>query len=257
MSWTPGRAATRPDRRAKKKAPARREQRPCDNETASGTNQKGISSSMSSKPLDWRAAAAAGLVLGMAAQSAGAVFDRGLLDDALGLAASVGQRDGRLQVDLSAEALRAVLFDQSESVHFAVRSADGALVAGQPDLRAEAAVVTSQPADDIRFADLTHGGELLRAVLLQRSQPQPYSILLAQTTRERTVHLRRMLVYAMAPLAGLLLLLGVWLGRAIARDLQPVVGLQEELNRRQGAELQPISLPASTLDLDRRVSAVN
>lgn len=197
------------------------------------------------------------VVLWVASQSASAVFDRGLLDDALGLAASVSQRDGRVQVDLSADALRALLFDQSESVHFAVRAADGALVAGQPALRAEDAVVTSQPAEGIAFADLPYQGEVLRAVRLQRSQPQPYTILLAQTTRERTAHLRRLVAYALAPLVALLLLLGAWLGRAIQRDLAPVEGLQRELDRRPATELQPITQPAGSQELERLVAAVN
>lgn len=200
---------------------------------------------------------ASAVLLGVASQSAHAVFDRGLLDDALGLAASITQRDGRLQLDLSAEALGAVLFDQSESVHFAVRAADGSLVAGQEALRAEAAVVTHQPAEGIAFADLPFQGEVLRAVRLQRSQPQPYTILLAQTTRERSAHLRRLLLYALAPLGVLLALLGLWLGRAIENDLQPVEGLQRELDRRQATELHPVALPASTQDLNRLVGAVN
>lgn len=200
---------------------------------------------------------ASAVVLGVASQSANAVFDRGLLDDALGLAAGVVQRDGRLHVDLSADALRAVLFDQSEAVHFAVRAADGSLVAGQAALRAEDAAVTHQPAEGIAFGDLPFRGEVLRAVRLQRSQPQPYTILLAQTTRERTLHLRRLAAYALAPLVLLLVLLGAWLGRAIQRDLQPVEGLQRELDRRQAGELHPISLPAGTQDLSRLVAAVN
>lgn len=196
---------------------------------------------------------ATAVVLTIASQSTEAAFDRALLDDALGLAASVVQRDGRLQIDLSAEELNAVLFDQSEVVYFAVRAADGTLVAGQNALRAEG--LPSSRA--VAFGDIDFQHQILRGVLLQREQPAAFSVVLAQTTQSRSAHWQRLLLYSLTPLTALLLLLGWWLGRAIERDLRPVAQLQDELNRRPAAELHPLAVPATTSDLDSLVRSVD
>ncbi|HSI57905.1 MAG TPA: sensor histidine kinase N-terminal domain-containing protein, partial [Ideonella sp.] len=202
----------------------------------------------------WLAATA--IVLTIASHSTEAAFDRALLDDALGLAASVSLQEGRLQIDLSAEELDAVLFDQSEVVYFAMRAADGTLIAGQPALRAEPPA-PGRAVRQVEFTEIDFRHEILRGVVLQREHPAPFSVVLAQTTQGRSAHWQRLLLYSLTPLIGLLLLLGWWLGRAIEHDLHPVAELQDELNRRQGSELQPLAVPATTSDLESLVRSVN
>ncbi|MEF7613914.1 sensor histidine kinase [Aquincola sp. MAHUQ-54] len=200
----------------------------------------------------WLAGSVAAAAVG--SYFAAAVFDRALMDDALGLAASVTQEhDGSLRVDLTVDELRAVLFDQSESVFFAVRRMDGSLVAGDARLQVE----RHQPGQPYEFADLSLDDEDLRAVALVRHSPQPFTLVLAQTTRYRGALLRRMLLYSTAPQVLLLIALGVWLRRAIQVDVQPIAALQSELNRRDAADLRPLHVPASTHDVDRLVHSVD
>lgn len=185
---------------------------------------------------------------------AAAVFDRALLDDALGLAAAVEQAaGGDLQVTLTGAELRAVLFDQSESVVFSVRRPDGTLVAGDARLQ----LSRRQPAASFEFADLPLDDEPMRAVALARSQPQPFTLVVAQTMHYRGTLLRRLLLYATAPQLLLLVGLGVWLRRSIRLDLQPIHALQAELNRRGAADLQPLPVHAGTADVHSLVQSID
>jgi two-component system sensor histidine kinase TctE len=63
-------------------------------------------------------------------------FDRALLDDAHALAAQVKLHPGGLMLELSTREMGAVLFDQSETVFFAVLRPDGSIIAGHPGLHA-------------------------------------------------------------------------------------------------------------------------
>ncbi|URI11877.1 sensor histidine kinase [Aquincola tertiaricarbonis] len=185
---------------------------------------------------------------------AATVFDRALLDDALGLAAAVQQaRGGDLQVTLTVDELRAVLFDQSESVVFALRRPDGTLVAGDARLQ----LPRRQPAAAFEFADLPLDEEPMRAVVLDRTQPQPFTLVVAQTMRYRGALLRRLLLYSTAPQVLLLVCLGVWLRRSIRLDLQPIAELQSALNRRNATDLQPLPVRAGTADVQSLVQSID
>jgi two-component system sensor histidine kinase TctE len=192
----------------------------------------------------WLAGSAFAVVL--ASYLTEASFDRSLLDDAFGLAATVSARDGGLRMALSADELKAVLYDQSETVRFAVRTPDGALVAGEPDLPAS----RNRPERLFEFADVVFRGEAMRAVTLRRDQPAVFDLVLAETTGNRTSLLQLLLVYSVMPQAALLFLLGWWLRRTIETDLQPIVALHDELNRRSASDLQPLHVSATTRDVD-------
>lgn len=183
--------------------------------------------------------------IGLAMMLTESSFDRSLLDDALGLAASVTKEDGQLRVDLGSAELKALLYDQTETHHFAVRTPDGRLVAGDP------AVVARRPGPQrsFEFVDIAYETQTLRAVVLHREQPAPFDLVLAQTTGDRAALSRLLLLYSVLPQALLLLLLGGWLRRAIAADVRPIVALQDELNRRGPSDLQPLAVAATTRDV--------
>ncbi len=193
------------------------------------------------------------VVIAIATHFADAAFDRALLDDALGLAASVTPDGAQLRVRLSSDDLAAVLFDQSETVHFVVRTLDGEMVAGDPRLRAPVADDPPGP----EFSDLQFLGETVRAVRLQREQPLAFELVLAQTTRNRAALRERLLLFSAVPQALLLVLLGLWLRRAISRDLQPVAQLQHELNRRDVTDLRPLAQRVSTLDMHHLAGSID
>ena len=183
------------------------------------------------------------VVLGVGNHFVAEAFDRALLDDAHALAAHVRGADaagnGTLQLDLTPRELGLLRFDQSETVWFAIYGPDGALVAGEPDLDAGVLPARSSHA----FSNLVRDGRELRRVSLHIDGPQPYTVVMAQTTAERTHLLQRLLVYSGLAQLWLLVVLGSWLLRGIERDLKPLTDLQDAMDRRDAADLQP--LPAA------------
>ncbi len=201
-------------------------------------------------------------------------FDRALLDDAYALAANVQTGPQGAQLKLTESELKALLFDQSESVYFAVRRLDGSLVSGHAWLRApvpgaasgasQAPVPASKISEKIEkkfdFSDTSHQGQPLRVVSVYRPAAGgglAFQVVMAQTTNSRTDLLQRVLLFSLAPQAALLLLLAWWLRRAIGADLQPLAALQRALDQRDTHDLAPVAVQASTRDLQQLGGALN
>ena len=197
------------------------------------------------------------VALAVANYFAGQAFDRSLLDDAYAVAANVRMGDSGPVLNLSPREMGSLLFDQSESVYFAVFKPDGALVAGHAGLRP----LPLQGEALFGFADITFQGRDLRAVSLRRGEPMQFSVLMAQTSTSRSRLLHRLLLYSVVPQVVLLLLLAWWLLRVIQRDLQPLAELQRAVDRRDARDLTPVpssvTTGASTRDVERLGLAVN
>ncbi len=186
-------------------------------------------------------------------------FDRTLLDNAYVVAANVRKADGgSLELSLSPHEISSVTFDQFETVYFAVLTRDGELVAGQPGLH-----VASPPPEETAgnfpylFSDFPLNGVAVRAVTLQQQTPSPFVVVVAETTQNRTHQLQMLLVWSIVPQLAFLLVLAWWLRRAIARDMQPLVELQDAMNTRDAKDLTPVTVNASTRDIERLGSALN
>ena len=210
------------------------------------------------------------ITTGVAYYYAQQAFDRGLLDDAYALAANVQTGPQGVQLKLTESELKALLFDQSESVFFAVRRFDGSLVSGHAWLRAPApaAAETPQSSDQITttigkkfdFSNTSHQGNPLRVVSVYRPAADiglTFQVVMAQTTHSRTELLQRVLLFSLVPQAILLLLLAGWLRRAIGTDLHPLASLQRALDRRDTHDLAPVAVQASTRDLQQLGGAIN
>ncbi len=180
-------------------------------------------------------------------------FDRSMLDDAYAIAASVSERDGQLAFSLSAREVGQVLFDRDERVYFAVLRPDGSLLAGQGGLRDRQAA----PTEPWSFEERHYRGADLRMVTLNRSLPLPHMVVVAQTTRGRTQLVQQLLAASVAPQAVLLLLLGLWMRRSIARELQPLAQLESALAQRDAHDLAPLALQPRTSDIVNLTGAVN
>lgn len=180
-------------------------------------------------------------------------FDRSLLDDAYALASQVQATPQGLQVKLTSNELSTLLFDQSESIFFAVLRPDGTLVSGHPWLRAE----RQSPDAEFEFSNASYMGKSLRVVSVHKDEGPGYQVIMAQTTRSRTALLQRVLLYSLLPQALLLLLLEWWLRRAITSDLQPLSDLQSTLNRRDATDLTPIPVHTSSRDMAQVGNAIN
>lgn len=195
--------------------------------------------------------------LGVASYFAGQAFDRSLLDDAYALAANVRLDSKGPSLNLSMPEMNALLFDQSESMYFAVLLPNGALLAGHPGLRAP------PPPNETAsvFADIVFQNRTLRSVSLRRYEPTEFTVVVAQTSSARNRLLQRMLTYAVVPQILLLTLLVWWLRRVIQRDLLPLADLQRAVDQKGASDLSPMPLSltagARTRDIQRLGNAVN
>jgi two-component system sensor histidine kinase TctE len=184
-------------------------------------------------------------------------YDRALLDDAYLVASHVRQKANATEVDielsLSAQEMSTVLFDQSESMFFAVLRLDGSLVAGHAGLHPTLSGVQSAP----QFEVLNYQNKHLRSVTLFRDQPTPFVVVMAQTTTSRERLLQRLFVFSLAPQVLLLIALALWLQRAIEEDLVPLSALERTLGERDARDLTPVPVSASTQDVERLGQAIN
>ncbi len=197
------------------------------------------------------------LMLTIASYFTQQAYDRALLDDAYLVASHVRQKANATEVDialsLSAQEMSTVLFDQSESMFFAVLRLDGSLVAGHAGLHPTLSGVQSAP----QFEELNYQNKHLRSVTLFRDQPTPFVVVMAQTTTSRERLLQRLFVFSLAPQVLLLIALALWLQRAIEEDLVPLSTLERTLGDRDARDLTPVPVSASTQDVERLGQAIN
>ncbi|MFY8054998.1 MAG: sensor histidine kinase [Limnohabitans sp.] len=197
------------------------------------------------------------LMLTIASYFTQQAYDRALLDDAYLVASHVRQKANATEEDialsLSAQEMSTVLFDQSESMFFAVLRLDGSLVAGHAGLHPTLSGVQSAP----QFEELNYQNKHLRSVTLFRDQPTPFVVVMAQTTTSRERLLQRLFVFSLAPQVLLLIALALWLQRAIEEDLVPLSTLERTLGDRDARDLTPVPVSASTQDVERLGQAIN
>jgi two-component system sensor histidine kinase TctE len=197
------------------------------------------------------------LMLTIASYFTQQAYDRALLDDAYLVASHVRPKANPNEVDielsLSAQEMSTVLFDQTESMFFAVLRLDGLLVAGHAGLHPTLSGVQSAP----QFEELNYQNKHLRSVTLFRDQPTPFVVVMAQTTTSRERLLQRLFVFSLAPQVLLLIALALWLQRAIEEDLVPLSTLERTLGDRDARDLTPVPVSASTQDVERLGQAIN
>ena len=198
-----------------------------------------------------------GLVISIARYFAQEAYDRALLDDAYLVASHVRLASAvegeRLTFSLSPNELTTVLFDQSESLFFAVFRQDGSLLAGHPGLIPSSPPVGQAPV----FSDLQYQNKTLRSVTVHRHQPGEFYVVMAQTTNSREQLLQRLLTVSIVPQLLLLFLLATVLRRVIQADLQPLSDLERALHRRDARDLTPVQVGTRTRDIQRLGQAVN
>jgi len=170
------------------------------------------------------------LALGVARYFTQQAFDRALLDDAYAVASHVRSTDeGGLTLGLTAAEIGTLLFDQNESIYFAVYLEGGRLLAGHPGLKLPEDAAQASP----RFSELMFQNRALRAAVLARQQPQPYTVVVAQTTNSQDRLFQRLLSISLAPQALLLIWLAWWLRRVIQEDVQPLMDLESPTAHRE------------------------
>lgn len=195
--------------------------------------------------------AATGVALAVAYFFTQTAFDRSLLSDAQLLAAAVHLQDGKLVLGLTPREVNTVLFDQVESLYFAVLRPDGTVVAGQPGLGMPTG------AGPVHFGNLSFRGETLRAVALHHEAEPAFDVIVAETRVGRGLLLQRLFYASLVPQLLLLGALAAWLRGAIRNDLRPLAQLQQALGQRGASDLAPVAVQASTRDVQRLSDAIN
>jgi len=194
------------------------------------------------------------IALGVARHFTQQAFDRALLDDAYAVATHVRHaEDGGLTLGLTAAEMSTLLFDQNESMYFAVYLDDGRLLAGHPGLGLPALPSRHAP----HFTELDFQNQPLRAVVIARSQPTPFKVVVGQTTRSRNSHFDQLLFVSIAPQILLLGLLALWLRRAIQEDVQPLMDLEQAVAQRDARDLTPVAVAGRTRDVQQLGQAIN
>jgi two-component system sensor histidine kinase TctE len=194
------------------------------------------------------------LALGVARHFTQQAFDRALLDDAYAVATHVRHaEDGGLTLGLTAAEMGTLLFDQNESMYFAVYLQDGRLLAGHPGLQLPVLSAGHAP----HFTEMDFQNRQLRAVVIERSQPALFRVVVGQTTRSRNSQFDRLLFASIAPQLVLLGLLALWLRRAIQDDVQPLTDLEQALAQRDARDLTPVPVSSRTRDVQQLAQAVN
>ncbi|MFM7024746.1 MAG: sensor histidine kinase [Limnohabitans sp.] len=194
------------------------------------------------------------IALGVARYFTQQAFDRALLDDAYAVATHVRHaEDGGLTLGLTAAEMGTLLFDQNEAMYFAVYLDDGRLLAGHPGLR----LPTLPDAHGPYFTEVAFQNRNLRAVVISRSRPAAFKVVVGQTTRSRNSQFDRLLFFSIAPQILLLGLLALWLRRAIQDDVQPLMALAQALARRDARDLTPVTVSDRTRDVQQLGQAIN
>ena len=207
------------------------------------------------------------IVIGFAYYFTTQAYDRSLLDDAYALSAQVRSDPAAgLTLSLTDAEMRAVLFDQTESNYFALWRADGRLMAGHVALRPPLLATTdfgfslNMPATP-RWTDGSYLGRAVRIVSLSKSLPEPFVVVVAQTTDSRSRLLGRLLIAGLTPQVILLVFLAWWLRRRVGQDLEPLSQLRRAVAQRDVADLCHISdaltKQARTRDIEHLGVAIN
>jgi two-component system sensor histidine kinase TctE len=181
-------------------------------------------------------------------------YDRALREDALAIAAHLRDEDGngRIDADLPPQAIAVLRADSIDSVYYAVRGSDGALVSGDADLP------TNPPqGENPSFRDIEFRGAPIRigsyATLVGNA---PVTIAIAETTRKRSAATTRILTSIvltdLLQLAGTLLL--VWLG--VRYGLRPLRALGAQIRQRSARDLAPLDAPVPD-EVQPLVNALN
>ena len=194
------------------------------------------------------------VALGVARYFTQRAFDRSLLDDAFAVSSHVREdRSGALMLDLSATEMGTLLFDQNESLFFAIYGPDGKLLAGHAGL----AVAPGTLATGVEFVEMNFQNRQVRAVILPRKRPQPHTVVLAQTTRSQVQVFEQLLYFSVGPQLILLFFLLMALRRLIRQDLAPLVALEQELAGRDARDLTPVPVSTQVRELQQLGASIN
>ncbi len=166
-----------------------------------------------------------------------AAFDQALANEALAVAAQLhALADGRIEFDLSPQAIEVLRADKDDSVYYLVTGANGEFIGGDAGLP-----VIEDTGTNPAFRDAQFSGHAIRAATYRvATAAGRIAITAAETTHKRQHAQRRMLtgiiLSDMVQLAGTLAL--VWLG--VRLGLRPLLSLRAQIDKRSARDLAPL-----------------
>lgn len=179
-------------------------------------------------------------------------YDRSLLDPAVALAGSVRGDADALRLELSVDARRALLFDESDRLAFQIRDARGHVVAGEADLPTVAVPVTP---GDAMFHNVTWRGSRMRVASYRASNG--LTVLVGETLNKRNRLVREVLVAALLPtlVVAVVALALVW--GAVGRALAPLDRVRDDLLDRAPTNLEPLDTGGAPDEVKPAMRALN
>ena len=184
-------------------------------------------------------------------------YDRALLDDAYSVASHVtlnaAKSTEQLEIDLSANEMTTLLYDQSEIIYFQILNVDGSMVAGHPGFNATLPAVGSAP----KFSNLEFQDKNFRTVAIYRTQPSPFFLVMAQTSDFRTALVKRVVIFSIVPQLLFLALLALFLKGVIKKELAPLLDLENAVETRAVTDLSAVHIDTRTKDVHDLGTAIN
>ena len=177
-------------------------------------------------------------------------YDRSLLDPALDIAANVRMDTDGPRLEMLQQAQTALLYDHEDTLIFQIRTPDGIVVAGDPEL-APPRVAGSEPA----FYDGRYRAEPVRVAAI-RSDSGMY-VQVAETLHKRNRLFWEILAAGLLPalLIALATLALAWTG--IAQGLAPLEGIRIQLLGRTPQDLHPVDERDTPAEIAPAIKALN
>ena len=186
--------------------------------------------------------AGAGTAYWVAWRSATKAYDRALFDVTLAIADQLRVVDNKPQLPLTPQARAVLLVDKFDTMFYAVRGTDHALLDGEARLQMPGPATPRRVSEDGRFYyDTMLGGTPIRVAALQQTiAGQTITILAGETMVKRNALVQEILLGMLLPELMLVLVsLGVvWIG--IRSGLFPLAELRDELANRSQNDLRPV-----------------
>ena len=189
-------------------------------------------------------------------EPASEAYDQALVDVGLALSDRIRSSGEAVAFDLPGVAEQVLRTDKYDTIYYAVRGSDGAVIAGDPGLPA---VPPGRPAEEgvIAYDGVYRGDNIRIVALLVPCAGRLCTVQVAETTNKRERLARNIVLSALVPellVAGLTLAI-VWFG--VKRGLSPLEDLSGDIRARSARDLRPIDPGRAPAEARPLVGALN
>jgi two-component system sensor histidine kinase TctE len=191
------------------------------------------------------------LSYGVALHIAVAAYDRSLLDPALDMAENVRQGANGPRLDMLAQAQEALLFDSDDKVFFQIRDAQGAVIAGSPELAPPPPMNVGEP----QFFDGKHADTPLRIAALRVKDG--FTVQVGETLNKRKRIVREIIAAELLPTAIIALAALGLAWTVVVRGVAPLSKVRSEILSRSPNDLRPLDVREVPVEIAPAINAFN